>query len=369
MKVALRSRTTKAGKTTLYLDLYDHGRRWLEYLDLYLVGDSKKDKETMRIAEAIQAKRKLESVAEEHDIQDASRLNADFVDYCRKIGDAKPSPNTRLVWKNAIEHLTAFGGNVIPFRQINEAFLSRFKDYLLQHVNANSAGVYLARVKTGCRQAVNEHILTRYPGGAVTIRKQDTRREYLTLDELRRLQRTPCSNEAVKWGFLFAAFSGLRYSDVKALTQDKVKTEGKLTVLQFTEIKTGAVETLPLSDEAAAILRQHRNEKASAKVRIDIPGDAVFKLPAQQTCDKAVRKWVKAAGISKKISFHCSRHTFATLGLKHGVDLYTMSKLLGHRRIETTQIYAKVVDESKQEAVKMLPRLNGKGRDHADKSE
>jgi integrase len=312
----------------------------------------------MRIAEAIQAKRKLESVADEHGIQDSSRLNGDFVDYCRKIGVAKPSPNTQLVWKNAIEHLTAFGGDIIPFRKINEAFLSQFKDYLLQHVNANSAGVYMARIKTGCRQAVNEQILTRYPGAAVTIRKQDTRREYLTLDELRKLQRTPCSNDAVKWGFLFSAFSGLRYSDVRALTQDKVKANGRETVLEFTEIKTGAVETLPLSDEAAAILKKHKDENASAKIKIEIPEDAVFKLPAQQTCDKAVKKWVKAAGIQKKISFHCARHTFATLGLKHGVDLYTMSKLLGHRRIETTQIYAKVVDESKQEAVKMLPRLN-----------
>jgi site-specific recombinase XerD len=87
--------------------------------------------------------------------------------------------------------------------------------------------------------------------------------------------------------------------------------------------------------------------------------DAVFKLGAQQTIDKAIRRWVKRAGIEKKISFHSARHTFATMSLTHGVDLYTLSKLLGHKHVASTEIYAQVVDRKKRQAVEKLPRLSG----------
>jgi site-specific recombinase XerD len=69
-------------------------------------------------------------------------------------------------------------------------------------------------------------------------------------------------------------------------------------------------------------------------------------------------KWVQAAGIKKKITFHCARHTFATLQLTVGTDLYTLSKLLGHTDIKTTQIYANIIDEKKREAVNRIPDIN-----------
>src|SRR5262249_40919247 len=153
------------------------------------------------------------------------------------------------------------------------------------------------------------------------------------------------------------AFSGLRYSDVKALTWRKVKPTNGSYVLEFTQAKTGEVETLPLSEQAATILKNQADATPSPRISADIPSDAVFKLGAQQSIDKAIRQWIKRAEINKKISFHCARHTFATLGLTHGVDLYTMSKLLGHRDVATTQIYAKVVDQKKREAVMLLPCL------------
>ena len=102
--------------------------------------------------------------------------------------------------------------------------------------------------------------------------------------------------------------------------------------------------------------------RVSPKIKSRVNGDAVFKLGAQQTIDKAIRRWVKRAGIGKKISFHNARHSFATLALTNGVDIYTVSKLLGHKSLETTEIYARVIDEKKRQAVGMLPRLNAKGR-------
>ena len=316
----------------------------------------------MRLAENIAAKRRLEVASDEHGFAMQAKQKADFIEYCRKLGESKRSPNTRVVWRNAIGHLEAFAGGPIQFGKVNHSFLQSFKEYLLGRLNQNSALVYLARVKTACRQAVKDGILSRNPSLDVAIKKQSTRREFLTLEDLEKLAATPCSNQDTKAAFLFSAFSGLRYSDVKGLTWGQVKGTNGSSFLEFSQTKTGEPETLPLSAEAVAILEGQKGARVSPRIKSEINGDAVFKLGAQQTIDKAIRRWVKRACIPKKISFHNARHTFATLSLTHGVDLYTVSKLLGHKHIGTTEIYAKVIDEKKRQAVGMLPRLNGKGR-------
>ncbi len=301
---------------------------------------------------------------QEHGLNIPFKQKADFIEYSKKLGKSKRSPNTRIVWNNAILQLTQFArGEKIQFSQVNNSFLQSFKDYLLKNLSPNSASVYLARIKTACHQAVRDGIFPRDPALDVSIKKKETRREYLTLEELQKLAATPCSNEETKRAFLFSAFSGLRYSDVKALTWRKVKPVDGGYVLEFTQQKTGEVETLPLSEQAGAILRNQASAQVSPRITTTIPDEAVFKLGAQQTIDKAIRLWVKRAEIQKKISFHCARHTFATLGLTDGVDLYTMSKLLAHRDMASTQIYAKIVDQKKREAVNLLPMLDwGNGR-------
>ncbi|MFN8007535.1 MAG: site-specific integrase [Terriglobia bacterium] len=360
MGVRLRSRQTSRRRKTLYLDIHDQGNRWLEYLQLFLVGDRKEDKETLRLAKSICAKRQLEIANRPHGLPIPSKLKANFVEYCKRLGKSKRSLNTQVVWKNAIQHLVNFSSPNLQFDQVDSGFLQSFKENLLTNLSPNSAQVYLARIKTACHQAVRDGIFPRNPALDISIRKKETRREYLTLEEIRKLAVTPCGNEETKQAFLFSVFSGLRYSDVRALTWRKVKRVNGGYSLEFTQAKTGDVETLPLPEEAGLILEKQANAKPSRKLKTKIPQDVVFKLGAQQSIDKAIRQWVKRAGIDKKISFHCARHTYATLGLTQGIDLYTMSKLLGHRDVTTTQLYAKIVDEKKREAVKLLPRLNVK---------
>jgi len=365
MQIKVRHKKLRDGRReTVYLDYYDHGRRWLEYLGLYLTGKKanlETDRETLRLAENIGAKRRLELASEEHGFPMQAKQKADFIEYCRKLGESRRAPNTRVVWRNAIRHFEGFTGGAIQFARVNHSLLKAFKEYLLGEVNQNSALVYLARIKTACRQAVSDGIISRNPALDVSIKKQPTRREFLTLEELEKLAAAPCSNQDTKAAFLFSAFSGLRYSDVKALTWSQVNRVSGSFELAYTQAKTGDPETLPLSAEAAAILEGQHDACVSPRIKGGINGDAVFKLGAQQTIDKAVRRWVKRAGIEKKISFHNARHTFATLSLTHGVDIYTVSKLLGHKSLETTEIYAKVIDEKKRQAVGMLPRLKGGG--------
>jgi integrase len=363
MQIKVRHKKLRDGRReTVYLDYYDHGRRRLEYLGLYLTGrkaHAETDRETLRLAENIAAKRRLELANEEHGFAMQAKQKADFIEYCRKQGESRRSPNTRLVWRNAIGHLEGFTGGPIQFARVKPSLLQAFKEYLLGKVNQNSAVVYLARVKTACRQAVKDGILSRDPALDVSIKKQATQRQFLTLEELEKLAATPCGNQDTKAAFLFSAFSGLRYSDVKALTWGQVKGANGSSFLEYSQEKTGEPETLPLSAEAAAILETQKNARVSPRIKSHVNADAVFKLGAQQTIDKAIRRWVKRAEIGKKISFHNARHTFATLSLTNGVDIYTVSKLLGHKSLETTEIYAKVIDEKKRQAVGMLPRLSG----------
>jgi integrase len=323
--------------------------------------DKESDREALRLAENIAAKRRLELVSDEHGFAVQAKQKADFVEYCSRLGETKRSPNTRAVWRIAVRHLEDFTRGPISFSQLNHSVLQGFRDYVLANVSQNSAVVYLAQIKTACHQAVKDGILMRNPALDVSIKKHATRREFLTLDELRKLAATPCANRDTKAAFLFSAFSGLRYSDVKGLGWDRVRRVNGDCFLEYVQAKTGEPELLPLSAEAAAILDGQKNARASSRIKSRIERDAVFKLGAQQTIDKAIRRWVKRAGITKKISFHNARHTFATLSLTCGVDIYTVSKLLGHKRLETTEIYARVIDEKKRQAVELLPRLRDGG--------
>ena len=138
---------------------------------------------------------------------------------------------------------------------------------------------------------------------------------------------------------------GLRWSDVKALTWGEVKQSGESFWIETRMVKTQQMLYLPLSQDAVALIPERNDAPDSAHV---------FVLPTLDCAESVIAQWVKDAGINKHITFHCARHTFATLLLTMGGDLYTTSKLLGHKNISTTQVYAKIVDEKKAQAVNLL---------------
>ncbi len=137
-------------------------------------------------------------------------------------------------------------------------------------------------------------------------------------------------------------------SDVKSITWGKIRhTEGAGWHLEYTQKKTKGAEILPISDQAVNILGERKTNE-----------DQIFKNLSYHThMNNQLQQWVTDAGIGKKITFHCARHTFATLQLSMDTDIYTVSKLLGHRHLKTTEIYAKVIDKKKIDAVKKIPIL------------
>ncbi|MCK4358334.1 MAG: integrase catalytic domain-containing protein, partial [Candidatus Cloacimonetes bacterium] len=137
---------------------------------------------------------------------------------------------------------------------------------------------------------------------------------------------------------------GLRISDIRSLTFNKIK-DGYLA---YRQTKTTSPERIKLSPNALEILKEQKQLVNENKI---------FNLKSKEYIFYKLREWIEKAGIKKHITFHCARHTFATLCLTYDIDLFTVSKLLGHQDIKTTQIYAKLIDKKKDEAIDKLPNL------------
>lgn len=171
---------------------------------------------------------------------------------------------------------------------------------------------------------------------------------YLTLEEVRMLAATPCRYPDIKRSFLFSCLTGLRKSDIEKLVWGEIHKQGDYTRIIFTQKKTGGLEYLDISPEAEKLLGERGKES-----------DLVFPfMHSISLIEDTLKSWTTEAGIKKHITFHCGRHTFATLMLDLGTDLFTVSKLLGHRDVKTTQIYAKILDKNKQQAVSKIPTIN-----------
>ena len=248
-------------------------------------------------------------------------------------------------------HLIKFAGKDLTFADITEKFCNGFKDYLMTAKNLkskirnlpvgkNTASLYFTKFKNVLRAAYKDDKIPLYLNDKIgSIGLDETRRNYLTMDELNKLVKTPCAHEVVKRAAIFSALTGLRFSDIEKLSWNEVKVVSGDYSLEFTQRKTKGIETLPISEQAVSMLG------ARDQVR---PFEG---LVYNSYKNEFLKKWVASAGISKKITFHCFRHTFATLQLNAGTDIYTVSKLLGHRDLKTTQVYEKVINKTKREAV------------------
>ena len=154
----------------------------------------------------------------------------------------------------------------------------------------------------------------------------------------------------MKRAALFSAMTGLRFSDIQKMKWKEIELiKGVGYVLNYSQKKTKSVEVHPITEQAYRITEGTENPKDMPQENFVIEG---LKYSAYH--NKHLFQWLVAAGITKKITFHCFRHTFATLQLFNGTDIYTVSKMLGHKDLKTTQVYAKIVDEAKRTAANKI---------------
>lgn len=380
MKETIRLRkkatTGNTGVMSLYLDIYRNGKREYEFLKLYLVpeltkADKKKNDETMKLAEAIKGKRTVELMNGEYGFKSQYKTDTPFFEYysamCEKRFNNTESRGNWGNWYSCLHHLRIYEKREnITFAEITPEWVQGFKDYLETKALAwsndkservkdtklarNSKVSYFAKLKACINQAFEDRIIPVNPcRGVKNFKAEEGTRMYLTVEELKRLVETDCIQyPGVKTTFLFSCLTGLRRSDILKLTWGEVHQQGKFTRLIFKQKKTGGLEYLDINQQAVDLMGPRGQSD-----------DFIFSdmLPDMDCTNKTLQSWMYRAGIDKKITFHCGRHTFAVMMLDLGADIYTVSKLLGHRQLTTTQIYAKVLDKNKQNAVSRIPSI------------
>ena len=374
-KVTLRQKKISKGRKSLYLDFYpaiphpetgDPTRR--EFLKLYIVDkpknpfDKQHNTETLKIAESIKQKREnflnkpeIYSHYEKEQLRIKELSEQCFIEYFRKLANKRKASNHDN-WVSALNYIENFTNGKLKFADLNEKFLEDFKEYLLtvkskksskKTLSQNSAVSYFNKIKAALKQAYKDGILqTDLNAKVKPIKAAETRREYLTIEELNKLVKTPCNNDLLKRAALFSALTGLRFSDIQKMTWGELEyIKGQGYFLNFSQKKTKGIESLPISEQAYSFTQGAENPRDMPK------GKPVFEgLKYSAYHNKHLFQWIGAAGITKDITFHCFRHTFATLQLFNGTDIYTVSKMLGHKDLKTTQVYAKIVDEAKRTA-------------------
>lgn len=379
MKITIRTRTLKTGSRSIYLDFYEKGKRWSEYLNLFLVPDDTPDarrlnEAAMAKANGIKSRRLLGIDGDETETdggkpeQLPKRIFADWLDgYIERIGrDPSYSQSTCHNYRYTVRIIKAYLQYCrVPrylMSGIDRKFVAGLLDFMkntyrntkspdnpkamsLQTLHLHQT--ILVRVLNA---AVKEGLMNSNPfyalGRHERIAKTRSERDYLTKEELLALAEAPASNETTRRAFLFCCFTGLRYSDVSTLTWRDIRQADSGAVVSVRAMrKTGKQVTIPLNRSALKWLPDRNGCK---------PGQKVFDMTCLSACNRCLKKTAAAAGIEKNVSFHTSRHTFAVLALAAGGDIYTVGKLLGHSDIHTTQIYADVVMETKIEAVNRI---------------
>jgi integrase len=365
MNVTLRQRQ-KGDKISLYLDYYSNGKRKYEYLELYLTPDPAKgklsntakeeNKKMLLLAETIRSKRHLEIQNSTYDFHDKEKLKTYFIMYMQALAEKrKDSKGNYGNWDSTIKHLKKYCPKDIQFNQINKQFVDGFREYLQREatsktkkaISTNTKYSYFNKFRAALKQAVRDGIIKTNPAEMVEgLPQGEPVREFLTLEEVKALAKTECKNELIKKTFLFACLTGLRFSDIQKLKWSELQQSEELGhYIRFVQQKTKGSETLPISEEAFGLIKTERGN----------PNDLVFPdMIYSDSRNMDLHRWIMKAGIEKHITFHCSRHTYATLQLTLGTDIFTVSKLLGHRHLKTTQIYANVIDEKKTVAANKI---------------
>lgn len=371
VKVTLRKKPISGKRHSLYLDFYppienaDTGKlSRREVLGMYIFDNTRNplDKthntNTLQLAEQVRQKRESDlnkpeiyNALEQEQLKKNKRQDGDFIVYFKKLAEKKNLSN-RFIWLGSCDFLKLYKKNGVKFSDLDPELCDGFKEFLettkskksdKMQLSENSIKTYYDKFRSALKQAYKENYLSENIAYKTSAVKQaETQRNYLTLEELNTLVKTDCKSPEIKVQALFSALTGLRRSDIQKLVWEEVQhVEGSGYLIRFKQKKTGGSETLPITEQAFSLLGERKQSF-----------EKVFSLieKTNQRDNRYLTKWVLDAGITKKITFHCFRHTFATLQLSMGTDIYTVSKMLGHKDLNTTQIYAKIIDETKRTA-------------------
>lgn len=342
-----------------------------ENLDLYLIAkprtpiERQHNKSTLELAKKIREERGQQLLNDKQGYK-LSMDNKNLLTYWDNFIENEDVADKRLlkaVLKNfrkfLLEEYPMFANKLEP-KQLRPEVVQRFVDFLVDNHKGQGAMTYYKRFKRLINYATSKGIIRNNPcvgndGKPIAPPKTDDilAKDILSAEELQQLFSTHYKGEnpEIRRAFAMTCYSGIRYCDITKLTYSDIDYSNK--VLTFRQSKTAAHSSksgvnIPLNDTLLAIIGKKSN---------DAKDDLIFHLPSSMMCLKALDRWTKHAGIDKHITWHCGRHSFATMILTNGANVKVVSELLGHSSLRFTEIYVRAMDEAKKKAINSLPTL------------
>lgn len=364
MNVKIRKRLTSPEKSSLSLEITQNGTRTVEALRLFVYNlpknklEQQENKKTLELAERLRSEKLIQIQDKKFGTQRQDFSDKNFLEYfAEKMEERRESSGNYGNWNSALKYLKKCFGDKLPMSDVTIETCSKFRLFLENKartksntpLSQNSKYSYLNKLKACLKLAYKDRLINENVSEFIKGFKQgESNREYLTFEEVQKLVETDCQYPVLKAAFLFSCLTGIRWSDIQNLTWVNLRySEKRGYELSYRQQKTKGKEYLPISEQAVELLGKRGDNE-----------DRIFKgLKYSAYMNVGLFRWMAKAEIHKKITFHCARHTHAVLLLENGTDIYTVSKMLGHRELKTTQIYAKIVDSKKIEAVRSIPKL------------
>lgn len=344
--------------------------RTKESLGMYLYKPAKTAQERRhnRDTEELAKRIRFEREQQFKESQSGYRLKTNkaigFIDYFQSYIDSYTKKDIRMMqialqrFKDFLSFSDKYSiySSFIRPDQLNKDMIIDFTDYLKSRSKGEGAKSIYQRFKKVINHAIEHGVMAVNPcnGVSITVDEQVLRKDILSLQEIERLVEThyPNERENVRNAFIFCLYTGLRFCDVKTLTYGNVDFPNKMLRLQQNKTeghskRSGVV--MKLKDNVLKMIGTPKTDSPESEL--------VFNLPTYESCTKSLRRWVKRAGINKRITWHSARHSFAVNLLNNKANIKTVSSLLGHSGLRHTEKYTRAVDELKNEAIDSLPDL------------
>lgn len=370
--ITLRAKKLTPGKFHLFVDIYQNGQREKRYLKIYVSQDYTQpviDKHGNVVFDAKgQPKARKPKAEDKSNWELANKVRTEFENSLNKNTygfDSAIKGKTSFTTyfdtyvkkynhkdsRKAIACLAKFNdfndNKHIQCNAITESYVKEFSEYLQTNLTGETPHGYFRIFKAVMKQAHKDGLLKTNFAEDVKIKKVNAiRKDILNFGEIQKLHSTPANNGEVKRAFLFSCLTGIRFGDLIKLQWSNIKDNEGGLMLSFNQSKTSKPVNVNLNEDAATLLGKRGGNE-----------DLIFTLPSHTGVLKSLRTWVKTAKVNKKVTFHVARHSFATNLIFHGADLKTASTLLGHSRLDQTNLYAREVEALKQRAVHNLPSL------------
>lgn len=374
------------GRESLFLDFYlgydmaissKTGREYKrvnnkrEYLKLYLWQAPRtpmerlQNKETLELAKKIRFERGQELLESVEGYRLRKSRDINFLDYFQSYIDNYTKKDYRMLvvalnrfvdFLNDTPEYSKFANKIKP-SQITKDMVEAFTEYLQTRSVGEGARSIYARFKKVIKYAIEHDVMIKNPCTGITIKVdgQQLKKEVLSPDEIQQLIAThhEYENPNIRRAFIFCLYCGLRFCDVKDLTFANVDYSNKL--LKFEQSKTkghsaNSGVVIPLNNGLLKLIGEPQRPE-------DRDG-LIFPMPSYEMCSKALKRWVKRAGINKHITWHCARHSFAVNILNNGANIKTVANLLGHSGLKHTEKYTRAVDSLKEAAINSLPQID-----------